>query len=107
PEPPSEDGLASAVDLRPAMAECREPAPDAAKVFEVEIGDDCRLEVRRRGEHEPPWVHDQRTPAGAVATGVRSRLVRRHHETLVLDRPGPDQYLPMVSRRGQGERGRD
>ncbi len=50
------------------------------------------------GEHQPPGIDDHRAPAAAVTGRMRADLVGRDHEALVLDRPGPQQHLPVVAR---------
>ena len=73
---------------------------------EIEVGDDRRLAVGRAGQHEAPRVDDHRAPAGAQAAGMVSDLVGGDHEALVLDRPRPEQHLPVVARGRERERGR-
>ena len=55
------------------------------------------------GEHHAPGVDDRRAPEGAEVRRRLADLVGGEDEGLVLDRPRPQQHLPVVAAGGQGE----
>ena len=68
---------------------------------------DVALAVGRLRQHDAPRVHDHRAPARVLAGGVGADLVGGDHEGLVLDRPRPQQHLPVVAGGREREGGRD
>ena len=92
-----------AVRARLPVRERRQLLPDLPQPRAVEVGDDHGLLVRRLREHDPPRVGDQRA---AVARPPRPRLAdlgRRRDEDLVLDRPRPQQHVPVILARVERE----
>ena len=61
--------------------------------------------VRRLRHHGPPRVDHHAPPEAAPARVVVADLAGRDHVALVLDRPGPQQHLPVVAT-GVGGEGR-
>src|SRR5437764_5890325 len=70
---------------------------------QVELGADHALAVAGKRQQLPACVDDRRVPVGGVMRRRLADLVRREDECLVLDRPGPQQDLPVGAPGGQGE----
>ena len=94
-----------AVGARLAIGQRRDRRADGAHALAVELRHADALAVARRREHEAPRVDDQRAAVGRAA-GPRAVLVRRHDVALVLDRPRPEEHLPVVAARLLREAGR-
>ena len=74
---------------------------------QVEVGDGEPGTVRHLGEDRPPRVdHHAAAEAGAAGVVVAG-LTGRRHVALVLDRPRPQQHLPVVPPGVHHERRRD
>ena len=91
---------------RAAVGERRQRLADPVLRGEVEVGGDEALPVGGGREHDSPGVDDRR-----VAEGVEVRRRRRptwlgaRTKSLVLDRPRPQQHLPVVAAGRAGEGG--
>ena len=95
--------LRPGVGLGPAVGERGQRLADPLLLGEVEVGGDEALLVGGGGEHRAPGVDDHRVPVGAVVRRRLADLVGGDDEGLVLDRPRPQQDLPVVAAGGEGE----
>jgi hypothetical protein len=90
-----------------AVPEGRQVGPNLFQPFEVEVRHREPLTLAHRCEDLAPGIDDHRvTPEAKSGLGL-SELIGSKDEALILNRPRPDQHLPMVPTRGLGERRRD
>src|SRR5271156_2044403 len=96
-----------AIVLQTCVFQCRQLAAHALLVLEIDRSDDDALLIGGAGNHASPRIDDHRIAVVAVAVDVGAELGRRDHISLVLDRAGAQQRLPMRLAGGEGERARD
>ncbi len=96
-----------AVGVGAAVGERRQRRANPLDSRQVGLGEDVALAVGGLGQDDPPRVHDHRPSARVLPGGVGPVLVGGDHVQLVLDRPGPQQDLPVVAGGGEREGGRD
>src|SRR5918997_435151 len=95
------------VGFGPAVGKRRELGAEAVKVVKVERREGEAVAVRARGEDRPPGVHYHGPSVGPATVGLPAPLCGRDHKRLILNRPRPEQQLPVILAGLQGERRRD
>ncbi|KAF1070851.1 MAG: hypothetical protein GAK45_00681 [Pseudomonas citronellolis] len=70
----------------------------------VDSGDQCRLTLVAFGQDTAPGIDDSRLPPGFPASRMTAALPGGQYVALRLDRPGPQQDLPMRGAGHGGER---
>src|SRR6202158_3097147 len=91
------------------MGERRQLAPHPHKVVEIDRRDHHAFLVRGPSDYATPRIDDYRVAVVAEAVGVGAELRRRDDVSLVLDRTGANQRVPMrlAGRESEAARNRD
>ena len=89
--------------LQYTMLECREASAGLRLPIQVDVGHDAALPARQALQDRAPVVDDHAVAIGFAAVRVEAGLRRRDRKSLLRDRAGAQQRLPMRAARGTGE----
>src|ERR1700743_3820732 len=97
------NGINYLEDKIPVMFETRNFGTRFRRQARIDFGgEDARFRAAFR-KNFAPWAYNQTVAIGVPAVGMKSSLRRCDHESAVLDRPGPQQHVPMCFSGGLGE----
>src|SRR5690606_20231021 len=98
--------LRPAISTRHPVGDRRDLTTDAVEMAEIERGRDQGRSIGRLSHNHTPGIHDHRATVAPLSRRVLADLTGGNHEHLVLDGASADERLPVVTPRGEGERGR-